>query len=395
MWAKDSCGRNSVSAEGGTPEALAAPVLEHGTWKWIAQHPDYRLLAMGTHEKLGSGFFTFSRAGEHLIESNTAAAPLVASANQFDPVPLLLESRGTRLFVESHVKVDNLWRVDVDPMTLDWRSAERLTTGGGSDIDAVLSADESRLAYVQQTSSARLWSFPLDAAIGRLKGEGRPFSEDGATGSDFAPDGSAAVYGLVRAGTDRTDVWLHRFDSDTAELLVPNAWSPTWAPDGRCVVCVKSQKDQPTLVLRAPDGTERQLRPWSRDRVLLPSQGLPGTQFMLVTALGNESAPLWLWNVERSSETPQRVLLDRPRSNVWQARVSPDGRWMAFLLETVGNPGPLRIRIARLGNTPVTEWTDALPNLPNSDKPRWGPSNKMLHYLNEPRRVSEPWRHPL
>jgi Tol biopolymer transport system component len=371
----------SVAAEGGTPEALAATVLEHGTWKWIAQHPDGRLSAMGTHERLGSGFFTFSRTGEHLVKSNTAAVPLLISGNQFDRGRFFWNHAGTRLYLEAHLNVDNLWRVDVDPVTLDWRGAERLTTGGGSDIDAVLSADESRLAYVQQSSSARLWSFPLDAAAGRLKGEGRPFSEDGARGSDLTPDGSAAVYGLVRAGAGRTDVWLHRFDSDTAQLLVPNAWHPTWAPDGRSVVYVKSQKDQPTLVLRAPDGTERQLRPWSRDRVLLPSQGLPGTQSMLVTALGNESAPLWLWHVERSSETPQRVLLDRPRTNVWQPRVSPDGRWIAFLLETVGSPDPPRIRVARLGNTPVTEWIDGLPSLPNSDKPRWGPDGRTLYFL--------------
>ena len=170
----------SVAAEGGTPDA-GRDGPEHGTWKWIAEHPDGRLSAMGTHERLGSGFFTFSRTGEHLVKSNTAAAPLLISPNQFERARFSWNHAGTRLYVEAHLNVDNLWRVDVDPVTLDWRGAERLTTGGGSDIDAVLSADESRLAYVQQTSSARLWSFPLDAAAGRLKGEGRPFSEDGAT----------------------------------------------------------------------------------------------------------------------------------------------------------------------------------------------------------------------
>ena len=70
--------------------------------------------------------------------------------------------------------------MEVDPATLAWRSAERLTTGGGNDVNTVLSQDETRIAYVQQTSSFRLWSFPFDAAEGRLTGEGTAFSEEGA-----------------------------------------------------------------------------------------------------------------------------------------------------------------------------------------------------------------------
>ena len=165
----------SVPAEGGTPQQLAAPVLQRGSWKWVAEHPDGRLSAAGTHETLGKGFFTFSRSGEHVIKSNTSAVPSLPSPSTYERFRFAWNRTGTRLYVEATVKVDNLWRIDVDPGTLEWRGAERLTTGGGSDIDAVVSADESRIAYVQQTSSMRLWSFPLDAAEGRLKGEGQPF----------------------------------------------------------------------------------------------------------------------------------------------------------------------------------------------------------------------------
>jgi eukaryotic-like serine/threonine-protein kinase len=210
----------SVPAEGGTAQALAAPVLEHGTWLWIAEHPDGRLSAAGTHETQGKGFYTFSRSGEHLIKSNTSAVPSIISARSYDRFRFVWNRTGTRLYVEATVRVGNLWRVDVDPSTLEWRGAERLTTGGGSDIDAVLSSDESRIAYVQQTSSMRLWAFPFDAAEGRLKGEAHPFSEEGAVvgTADLSTDGAAAVYSLERPGVDRSEVWLHRFDTDAAQL---------------------------------------------------------------------------------------------------------------------------------------------------------------------------------
>jgi hypothetical protein len=37
--------------------------------------------------------------------------------------------------------VRNLWRVHVDPATLTWTSAQRLTAGAGADVAAALSRD--------------------------------------------------------------------------------------------------------------------------------------------------------------------------------------------------------------------------------------------------------------
>src|SRR4029453_3536374 len=73
-----------VSAEGGAPQQLAAAVLQRGTWKWVAEHPDGRLSAVGTHETQGKGFYTFSRSGEHLIKSNTSAVPSLVSSTTYD-----------------------------------------------------------------------------------------------------------------------------------------------------------------------------------------------------------------------------------------------------------------------------------------------------------------------
>jgi len=371
----------AVPSEGGDPQELAGPVLEHGTWKWISQHPDGRLSAVGTHETQGVGFYTFSRSGDHLVKSNISAVSTLITSNQSDRCRFAWNRAGTRLYFEAPVNVDNLWRIDVDPATLEWRGAERLTTGGGSDINAVLSADESRLVYVQQMSSRRLWSFPLDAAAGRLSGEGRPFSDDSADAnvSDLSPDGSAVVYELGRPGTDQVDVWLHRFDAGSSQLLVQDGHVPRWSPDGG-VTYLRQRKGQYALMVRDPDGTERQVSRWRNNLFLLPSQSPPGSKAMLVTALGTEGGPLWLWNLERLNEAPQRVVIDRPRMNFWQAVVSPNGRWLAFVSETLGHPEPSRIRIARMESAPVTEWVD-VPGLSSIDKPRWGPDGRMLYFL--------------
>ena len=55
---------------------------------------------------------------------------------------------GTALYVQTESNgVYNLWRVRVDPKTLLWASAERLTTGAGPDVAAALSRDGTRLAF--------------------------------------------------------------------------------------------------------------------------------------------------------------------------------------------------------------------------------------------------------
>ena len=76
----------------------------------------------------------------------------VLNPNNLDRFRFVWNRTGDRLFVEATLEgIINLWRVEVDPTTLAWRSAERLTTGGGSDVNSVLSQDETRIAYVQQS----------------------------------------------------------------------------------------------------------------------------------------------------------------------------------------------------------------------------------------------------
>jgi eukaryotic-like serine/threonine-protein kinase len=375
----------SVAADGGTPEELASRVLRHGKWKWVAPHPDGRLSAIGWHETQGFGFYTFSRSGDRLIKSNTSSAQELVNQNEFDRCRFVWNRAGSWLFIEAKVRVENIWRVEVDPETLNWRGAERLTTGGASDNEAVLSSDGSHLAYVQRNTSRRLWWFPFEAATGALKQEGRPFTDASleANGGDLSADGSAAVYVLVRPGSEQFEVWTHQFETGTSQLIAPSASFPAWAPDGRSVVYVKFRAPGAgqALALRQPDGNERQLSQWDMRLALLPGNGQPGTRSVVVSAYSGDIAPLWLWGLDTLSEKPQRVVIDRPRTNIWQPRVSPNGRWLAFTAESVGASVPLSVQIARLGDGPITEWRDAVPSLPKTDKPRWSPDGHILYFL--------------
>ena len=240
------------------------------------------------------GFYTFSRSGEHVVTSNVSGAPSFLTRT----ISTASDSSGTAPVPGCSWRPPpgdiNLWRVEVDPATLAWRSAERLTTGGGSDVNTVLSQDETRIAYVQQTSSFRLWSFPFDAAHGRLTGEGTAFSEEGAWAAhvDLSRDGNAAVYSVFRPGSDRAEIWVHHFDTNQQQLVVPDGMIPKWVPGGSSILYNKWRDNksrnefQSALMLREPNGMERQLSPWwSQSGELTPAPGRFGDgHSMLVSA---------------------------------------------------------------------------------------------------------------
>src|SRR6185312_3657445 len=114
--------------------------------------------------------------------------------------------QGTARYVEAVVQeVRNIWRVRVNPATLEWVAAERLTTGAGADVSAALSRDGTRMVFAVEQRSVRLWAYPIDANAGRLIGSGSPITPEDARieGGALSPDGEWAAYRMVRTGSDR------------------------------------------------------------------------------------------------------------------------------------------------------------------------------------------------
>jgi len=166
---------HAVSAEGGeAPRELLGDFLRGGGWDWIAPHPDGRISALGLHSQSGAGFFTVSRDGRHITRSVLApglplAMPQGSAASGVGEriVRFQWNGTGTVLYVEAFVnEVRNVWRVRVEPKTLEWQSAEQLTAGPGADVETAVSRDGTDLAFTMQHDASRLWVFPFDAAVG-------------------------------------------------------------------------------------------------------------------------------------------------------------------------------------------------------------------------------------
>jgi Tol biopolymer transport system component len=384
-----------VSPEGGEPpREILKDFVRGGMWYWIAPHPDGRVSVMGHHRQRGLGFFTVS-PGDGQVTTSTIAPEF----------PLRVEHQGTRvrrfqwnaagdaLFAEAIVnEVQSLWRIGVEPRTLAWLSAERVTTGMGTDVAAALSPDGARLLFTTQREAVRLWVFPFDPVAGRVTGEGRPVSpEEGeATHADLAPDGRAVAYGLRLAGSDRADLWVTHFDSGTSELLAQNALVPRWSTDGKMIAYILKNPDRPppgewALAIRELGGAERLLSPWSSESLLMPSDWTADGRAILgthISPLYTGMARLALWRTDHAAATASgRVLVEDARARLYQARYSPDGRWISFIVQpTDGSRTQLAVVPAAGGAR--ADWIHIAREHEWPDKSRWSPDGRTIYFLS-------------
>ena len=217
----------TVSPTDRTPREILAGFLRRGAWYWISRHPDGRISAWGRHEQLGSGFFTVSLDGKQIVASKelegshlamSGSPPLIRRRFQWHP-------SGAALYAQTLTDgVYNLWRVRIDPKTLAWVSAERLTTGPGADVAPALSGDGARLVFVTERRSSRLWAYRLDHRTWTL-GSGTPLTEDDASAAmgTVSPDGQHLAYNLMRQGSKDVELRVVGTAGGASELLATNA----------------------------------------------------------------------------------------------------------------------------------------------------------------------------
>ena len=178
----------TVAVKGGEPQPVLADFLRHGVWWWASLHPDGRISVAGLHRQRRGGFFTVSRDGTRVQSSKPRAGVSLQSGDVSAIVGLDLtvkflrfvwNASGTVLYTEGWSRgVRNLWKIGVDPQTLEVTGIERLTTGPGSDSTPQLSRDGTRIVFTVLNESTRIWIYPFNAAAGRVLRDGKPVTPE-------------------------------------------------------------------------------------------------------------------------------------------------------------------------------------------------------------------------
>jgi serine/threonine-protein kinase len=153
----------------------------------------------------------------------------------------------------------------------------------------------------------------------------------------FSPDGKRVAYGAFGSGRSTSDLWVTDLGTGTTKRLTDDdrdSNDPQWSPNGSMIgysVDVPGGKD--VFVQGAGGGQARVLA--SRDGMQFPSDWLRDGSALLVTeGTANNGYDIL---VQPADGSPPRPYATTP-ANETAARISPDGRWVAFTSDESGKP---------------------------------------------------------
>jgi Tol biopolymer transport system component len=332
-------------------------------------------------------------ANEWLVDSNFAWAP------SGDALYFERTFRGAR----------SLWRLNVNPRTMQATSVKQLTAGEALDTDPAVSRDGKRLAFTAASGRVSIWLYPFNSERGKITGAGRAVTSPGLDAwlPSESPDDSRLVFSGVRAGETR--LWLKSLPDGRETPLFVDGYSRNnaqWSRDGTHLAYLRIAHNPEEGQLVTWSAATRQEEPLTApgssaaDRLQLVYDWSSDDTSLLVTkAMPNGSTPevryeapgdsinVAVWQVPVSAaphaESKERLLISGPAYKIYQPHQSPDGRWIVFEAaqkrpQDLTRTQPSSLYVMRASGGP---WLPIIVGENWADKPRWSPDGQTIYFL--------------
>ena len=255
-------------------------------------------------------------------------------------------------------------RVSGAPATVI-QGVERTQAGDGYQFAL---SDNGTLAYLPTSSAgaaaARLMAVDRAGHAAPLPTEGRDYSDP-----RVSPDGrSVAVH--VQDGHD--DVWVAGVERGVLTRLSFDPGedeTPVWSPDSRTIAWAATRANRRGIYKRASDGSGDEQQAWMLDKHTHVREWLPDGRSLLLE-IQDIQTETDIWRLDLSGQPTATPVLRTP-FNERNSRVSPDGRWLAYVSDASGR-GEIYIRSFPSGDAmiPVTSG--------GGDQPVWGRDGRTL-----------------
>ena len=333
-----------IPASGGAPTPIAPESADAGKGIWPLASPDGRFVFFQKGGPLGPeddylAVLSLETGEQH--ETTTAAREPVAVIDGH----VLFRRPGGALMA---------WRFDEATGRFSGEPFQALEPSSSAAVSAAghavyLANDERRnLTLRDGARSEHLWTPPWPIVDPRR-----------------SPRGDVLTFAR---GTER-EVWVYDAATGAPTRLAEQAGRPSWSPDGKHVVYSRlSPGMQPTreVFWRPVDASAPETRLFGTETMrIAEAQVTPDGQHLLLTASG-----LWLAPMDNARE-PGALVQGEP--GIGHARVSADGRWVAYTSTESGGsevyvrpfPGPGgRVTISSGGGT----------------HPNWAADSRALYY---------------
>ncbi|MGH9872519.1 MAG: protein kinase domain-containing protein [Pyrinomonadaceae bacterium] len=306
---------------------------------------------------------------------------------------------GQALFFEGVSKeIRNLWKVGVDPQTLQWNAGpERLTTGLGSDASIALSPDGKKLAFTTRTENTRIWSLPFEAESGKIRGEGQPITPAGINTffAELSYDAKKLIFTGRRIGTWKEEMWQKSLEDGHETLLAADEFvrrqEVHWSRDDQRLIYNRALFTNPQFTefktakgLMPAGGGEEQVHSYTGPHIELPSDWSADGYWLTGSCFKNTSpedrAVICVFPLSAArGETEASVVASDPKYRFWNPKFSSDERWICFNGEKVTEPG-----ISTIGVVPRSggKWQPITEETYWADKPHWSPDDKTIYFVS-------------
>jgi Tol biopolymer transport system component len=308
-----------VAAGGGVPTRLTTPRPRevHHTWPQVLADGNAVLYTIWNNTGFDGGQIVLESlaTGERTVLAERASYGRVVSAGAR---AWLVYARPEGL----HAAPFDLDQLRVTGAAMPVVNNVAVNLSGGAHFDV---SREGRLVYVpgslNELNKTALWVARDGTAseIGVIPGLGFAFR--------LSPDGQR----LARPGATgpTRDLWIDDLERKGTPIRLTAGRStsdPTWTPDGLRVIYTSEGQ----LFARAADGSGAEERLPVSARLLNVGSVSPDGKTLIYSAVIADSTPpdLWLLPLQGESRQP-RKLLDTPFAEL-DARISPDGRWVAY-----------------------------------------------------------------
>jgi eukaryotic-like serine/threonine-protein kinase len=267
---------------------------------------------------------------------------------------LLLSAKGGRIEVRPFDTVRLM-------VTGDARALEMNATPATPHHPTLISASATVLAYASGV-------IPWGNRIARIDRDGsnlRAEPDNQLTGSPrVSPNGRFLARHRLDPVRSDPDIWVDDLERGSTLRLTTSAdydVTPVWSPDGTQVAYRSGTLDKPTIGFAASDGSGVTRTTACPKSPCEPTDWSPDGRFLVLTVGGTGGTDVWMMPV--GSEGQAQPLLAESFTER-DARISPDGRWLAYVSEETGRPevsvrslsGPARRFVVSSGGGDQPVW---------------------------------------
>ena len=241
--------------------------------------------------------------------------------------------------------------------------------------NGVFSASQNGVLLYQQGS------FTSSASLLMFDREGRQLSSIGDpgayTGPRLSPDGKRLLYVQIDPSGGKNDLWIRDLASGQLRLLASNQrpLGPAWSPDGQRVAYSGVKGRVPAIYVKPANTVGAEQEVWRlTDSFVYSIDWTSDGKFLIFTELLSSTGKSRLAKLPTAGNAGPISVLEASGANFGYARVSPDGKWIAYRTDESGTD---EIYVSSFPNVAGKLQV----SVAGGSMPCWSGDGKELYYL--------------